>query len=163
MFFSKKKKRAAKQDQELINEKAAPKRSPSNNVVFEQGFEQSERFKGYKRFHVSYYGYAPAENGLAAFKKTHIDYSVSEIKLRAVSRQPGIFIEVFADGFLLGSIPPWSCKGEQADFIKNQLLCKRVDSAHIRFNRNNYVLKAKGDALIPEERVQIALYLHALE
>ena len=139
----------------LLHKSSKPSH-PKENVFFEQRFTQSHTFRGYKRFHVTYYGYGPAESGLAAFRETGMDLEGAEIILRGVERNDYKFIDVIVNGFFIGSIPFWSLDNdsEASDFIKKGLLKGKVEKAHIRIESENII---SSDGVTAREKISIFL------
>lgn len=136
------------------------KKQPEKNnqgVFYEQHFTQSHSFKGYKRFHVSYYGYKPAEDGLAQFRKAGLDLEGADILLRGVRRDEFQFVEVIINGYLVGSVTMWT-EDEKTQFIKNNLFTGKVEKAHIRIDYENV-----GGGNKIQKREKIFLFLKISE
>ena len=113
-------------------------------------FIQSANFRGYKRFHVSYYGYAPAEHGLADWTASGARLDGAEIVLQSAHRDEYEFIDVFVDGYFIGSVPFWDDDPQKRSFADTYFYSGRVDGAHIM---------VKG----PAEKPTIALFMHPAE
>ncbi len=126
-------------------------------------FTQSDRFNGYKRFRVSYYGYEPAEEGLKQFHRLGSILDDAEILLNPTARGDFQMIEVFVNGFRIGSVFFGNEDDDVTDFIENKLLCGLVTGAHIRFETQTVIGKGRFGQTITEERDRIYLFLKASE
>ncbi|MCQ2563906.1 MAG: hypothetical protein MJ128_05410 [Mogibacterium sp.] len=130
------------------------KENTSENTFFEQSFIQSHTFKGYKRFQVSYYGYAPAEKGVATFRKYDLDLEGAEVRLKGVKRSGYLFLDVFVHGFFLGSVTFWGSDDNNLAFMNQYLFKGLVEKAHIRIDYET-IITSEGSV----KREKIYLFL----
>lgn len=140
------------------NKKPDLKKS-QESIIYEQAYTQSKSFKGYKRFGVSYYGYEPAENGLARFKKSGQNLEGADIKLKFVKRQDGHFVDVLINDYLVGSVIFWDKSDEGYLFFKNKFCNGKVSHAHIRFDTETVVGIDKKGKSVQVDRDKIFLFL----
>lgn len=126
-------------------------------------FTQSQRFNGYKRFRVSYYGYEPAEEGLKQFHRLGSSLDGAEILLNPASRGSFQMIDVFVNGFFIGSVFFGNDDDDATEFIENKLLRGLVTDAHVRFEIQTVIGKGKFGRAVTEERDRIHLFLKASE
>lgn len=123
-------------------------------------FIQSPRFDGYKRFRVSYRGYEPAEDGLKQFHRIGAPLDDAEILLNPVSRGGYQLIEVFVNGFRIGSVFYMDDR-ESARFIGDKLLAGLVTDAHVKFEVQTSIGKGKFGLNTTKEEDVIYLFLRA--
>lgn len=126
-------------------------------------FTQSKRFNGYKRFRVSYYGYEPAEEGLKQFHRLGSILDNAEILLNPADYGGSRMIEVYVNGFRIGTVFFGNDDNDAADFIENKLLHGLVTDAHIRFETQTVIGRGKFGRTTTEERDRIYLFLKAAE
>lgn len=127
---------------------------PKEKTLYEQSFVQSHSFKGYKRFRVSYYGYSPAEEGLAKFRKAGMDLENAEILLRLTKRNDTVFLDVIVNGCFIGNVPFWNKNDPNLAYIKKTLLKGSIEKAHIRIDYENIVTKKE---VIDREKIFLFL------
>lgn len=109
-----------------------------NIPASEYKFTQSSNFRGFKRFHVSYYGYEPAEKGLKRLMKRGPDLTGAEIVLKPVRREDCDFLDVIVNGNLIGSVTFWTPDPKKDAFINNYLYKGKVDKAHVRIEVDGF-------------------------
>ena len=126
-------------------------------------FTQSKRFNGYKRFRVSYYGYGPAEEGLKQFHRLGSLLDGAEILLNPAAHGGSRMIEVYVNGFRIGTVFFGSDDDDVTDFIENKLLLGHVTDAHVRFETQTVIGRGKFGRTVTEERDKIYLFLKASE
>lgn len=125
-------------------------------ALFEQRFIQSKTFRGHKRFYVSYYGYQPAEQGVARLRRSGNNLDGAEILLKKSDKEPRL--EVYVNGNLIGSVPEYSLDEAQRK-VMNSLYNGRVNSAHVHIEYENvYSVDKKGKAGFTE-RERFLLFL----
>lgn len=116
-----------------------------DKVICEQKYSQSHTFKGYKRFNVSYYGYEPAEKGLARFKESGQKLEGADIILKFVKRGQFHFVDVQVNDCLIGSVTMWNDDDGVMEYFKNKFCTGKVTKAHIRFDSEKIYLFLKSE------------------
>lgn len=139
-------------------QKNSSSQSSGYKIIYEQQFVQSHSFKGYKRFNVSYYGYEPAEKGLAKFRQSGSDLDGAEIILQFVKRGQFNFVDVQINNFLVGSVTMWS-DDDVLTFFRKQFCTGKVTKAHIKIEYETILSEDKKGKLIQNEREKIYLFL----
>lgn len=132
---------------------------PKAKVLFKQQFKQSNGFRGYKRFHVSYYGYKLAEEGIAKMRERGWDLKDADILLEALEVNDNRFIQVTVNGCLIGSVMFYYLNEEQKDRIEQQFFKGKVDGAHVRIEYENVINLSEPNAEFTQ-REKIHLFLH---
>ena len=134
-----------------------------NKVIYEQKYSQSHSFRGYKRFIVSYYGYEPAEKGLARFKESGQNLEGADIVLKFVKRGQSNFVDVQVNNYLIGSITMWNDDDAVLDYFKNVFCSGKVTKAHIRIESETIMTTDKRGRKIQDESDRIYLFLKSEE
>lgn len=147
--------------EKLLGLKSTPQTpAPERWCAYEQAFTQSKAFRGHKKFHISYYRYKPAEDGIKAWRASGSIVDGAEILLSKIIYMGDWFIEVRVNGFLIGSVMRGYCSEEQLQYL-SALEQGHIVSAHVRVEYENIVSKNRVGKLVTNEREKFSLFLKA--